>query len=90
MWNKRSLLPNISEVYACGDVESCTVDFEVLPLINCGGYLIFPVNYPEEAQVYIEVNGDIISDGVNEVLFVPQSSGSYEVCMYAQSCFVAR
>lgn len=73
------------EVNACSDIEPCTVDFEVLPLINCGGYIIFPVNYPVGAIVLVEVNGVIIGQGVNEVLFVPPSSGEYEVCVYAQA-----
>ena len=69
----------------CDDVNPCTIDFEVLPLVNCGGYIIFPVNYPVGAQVFIEVNGDVIASGANDVVFVPETTGNYEVCVYFES-----
>ena len=69
----------------CSDVNPCSVDFEVLPPMNCGAYVIFPVNDPVGAIVLVEVNGVVIGQGVNEVLFVPPSSGAYEVCVYAQA-----
>lgn len=73
------------EVAGCNEPDPCSIDFEVLPMVNCGGYVIFPVNYPVGADVFIEVDGVLVGQGVNDVLFMPSGTGQYEVCVYYES-----